>query len=396
MGGGGRHAIVVDLPLDLPRAMADPLRIAQVLTNLLANAARHAPESTPIRITAARKGADLAVSVRDEGRGVAPEVLPRLFNKHQAGATGHGLGLAICKGLVEAHGGRIRADSAGAGRGTTVTFTIPAAGELRGEAAAGPAPVAAEVGEVGEAPRILVVDDDPRTLRSVRDTLSVAGYAPLVTGEPERIAHLIRTEQPQLVLLDLMLPGEDGIGLMGSVPELADVPVILISGYGRDETVARALAAGAADYLVKPFTPTELMARVRGVLHRHREPAPFVLGDLAIDYGRRRVTVAGSAVDLTRTEYELLRALSLDAGRVVTYDTLLRRVWSGRPNADPKLVAVFVKDLRRKLGEDAADPTWIFNERGVGYRLADFSDRKPLSTQDRQRLAQASAGSDPS
>ena len=367
VGGGGRHGVVVDLPLDLPRAMADPRRIAQVLNNLLANAARHAPESTPIHIAAAREGADVAVSVRDEGRGVAPELLPRLFDKHRAGATGHGLGLAICKGLVEAHGGRIRADSAGAGRGATVTFTLPAAGERRGDDDAVGPPAAAAT---GEPPRVLVVDDDPRTLRSVRDTLTVAGYAPVVTGEPERIARLVRAERPELVLLDLVLPGADGIELMGSVPELADVPVIFISGYGRDETVARALAAGAADYLVKPFTPTELTARVRGALHRHREPAPFALGELAIDYSRRRVTVAGAAVDLTRTEYELLRALSLDAGRVVTYDALLRRVWSSRKNADPKLVAVFVKDLRRKLGEDAAEPKWIFNERGVGYRMA--------------------------
>ena len=369
VGAGGRHGIVVDIPLALPRVLADPRRIVQVLNNLLANAARHAPESAPIHIAAASEGADVAVSVRDEGRGVSPDLLPQLFSKHRPGAAtaGHGLGLAICKGLVEAHGGRIRADSAGAGRGTTVTFTIPAAAERRAETAAGPPPAAAET---GEPPRVLVVDDDPRTLRSVRDTLSVAGYAPIVTGDPEQIAHLIRAEQPQLVLLDLLLPGEDGIELMGSVPELSDVPVIFISGYGREETVARALAAGAADYLVKPFTPTELMARVRQTLHRHAQPQPFVLGELAIDYGRRRVTVAGSVVDLTRTEYELLRVLSLDAGRVVTYETLLRRVWSGRANADAKLVAMFVKNLRRKLGEDAADPTWIFNERGVGYRMA--------------------------
>ena len=371
VGAGGRHGIVVDIPLALPRVLADPRRIVQVLNNLLANAARHAPESAPIHIAAASEGADVAVSVRDEGRGVSPDLLPQLFSKHRPGAAtaGHGLGLAICKGLVEAHGGRIRADSAGAGRGTTVTFTIPAAAERRAETAAGPPPAAAET---GEPPRVLVVDDDPRALRSVRDTLSVAGYAPIVTGDPEQIAHLIRAEQPQLVLLDLLLPGEDGIELMGSVPELSDVPVIFISGYGREETVARALAAGAADYLVKPFTPTELMARVRQTLHRHAQPQPFVAGELAIDYGRRRVTVAGSVVDLTRTEYELLRVLSLDAGRVVTYETLLRRVWNGRSNADAKLVAMFVKNLRRKLGEDAADPTWIFNERGSGTGWPDL------------------------
>ena len=369
VGGGGRHPIAVDLPVGLPRAMADPRRIVQVLNNLLANAARHAPEATPIRVAAAPEGADVAVSVRDEGRGVPPDLLPQLFNKHMASgaAAGYGLGLAICKGLVEAHGGRIRADSAGAGRGTTVTFTIPAAGEPRLEAVSGAPPAA---GETGELPRILVVDDDPRTLRSVRDTLSAAGYAPLVTGEPQEIAHLIRTEKPRLALLDLMLPGADGIELMGSVPELSDLPVIFISGYGRDETIARALASGAADYLVKPFSGTELVARVRNALHRHGQPEPFALGELAIDYRRRRVTVAGNAVELTPTEYELLRVLSLEAGQPVTYDTLLRRVWEGRGNADPNLVRIFVKNLRRKLGDDAVDPVWIFNERGVGYRMA--------------------------
>ena len=161
------------------------------------------------------------------------------------------------------------------------------------------------------------------------------------------------------------------IALMQEVPELSVLPVIFISAYGRDETVARTLEAGAADYIVKPFSPTELVARVRAVLRRHDEPEPIVLGALAIDYGRRRVTVAGDAVDLTPTEYELLRVLSLDAGRVMTYDTLLRRVWSGRHGADANLVLIVVRNLRRKLGDDAADPVWIFNQRGVGYRMAE-------------------------
>ena len=376
VGGGGRRGIVIDLPAALPRVMADRRRIVQVLNNLLANAARHAPESSPIRIAAVREDAHVAVSVADEGRGVAPELLPRLFDKHagagDGGATaGHGLGLAICKGLVEAHGGRIRAESAGPGHGTTVTFTIPVEGESGGEAAAGPQPAP----QPGNPERILVLDDDPLTLRFVRDTLSGAGYAPLVTGEPQELAHVIRTEKPSLVLLDLILPGGDGIELMGRIPELSDLPVIFISAYGRDETVAKALEAGAADYIVKPFSPTELVARVRAALRRQEEPEPFMLGELAIDYGRRRVTVAADAVNLTPTEYELLRVLSLNAGRVVTYDTLLRRVWNGRSSADANLVRIFVRNLRRKLGDDAANPAWIFNERGVGYRMAEPGGR---------------------
>ena len=379
LSGGGRHSVLIDLPPDLPRALADRRRIVQVLNNLVSNASRNAPESSPIRVTAVREGAHVAISVADEGRGVAPERLANLFRKHtglaggdREGALGAaGLGLAICKGLVEAHGGRIRAASGGAGQGTEVTFTLPVA-EVAGEdAAPGVAPGGPPAARDGpkQIP-ILVVDDDPKTLRYVRDALAGSEYTPLVTGDPEEVPGLIQTERPRLVLLDLMLPGTDGIELMGRVPELADLPVIFISGYGRDETIARALEAGAADYIVKPFSPTELTARIRAALRRQAEPEPYLLGDLAIHYEERRVSVAGRAVQLTATEYELLRVLSRNAGRVSTYEALLRQVWGGRHDGDTELVRTFVKKLRRKLGDDAASPAYIVNERGVGYRMA--------------------------
>ena len=372
ISGGGRHTVRIDLPPDLPRVMADRQRLVQVLNNLLANAARHSPESAPIRIAAEREGLDVAVSVADEGRGIAPDHLGQLFRKYTAAGdresgVGGGLGLAICKGLVEAQGGRIRAESGGVGLGARFTFTVPVA-EASG---AGPAPV--RPGAPGHAPDavpILVVDDDPETLRQVRDTLAEAGYAPLVTGDPWAVARIIRAEKPRLVLLDLMLPGTDGIELMQTVPELSDLPVIFISGYGRDETIARALEAGADDYVVKPFSPTELTARIRAALRRRSNPVPFVLGELAIDYDRRRVSVAGRPVTLTRTEYELLRVLAQGAGRVLTHEDLLRQVWAGRGKANPKIVRAYVKRLRHRLGDDAARPAWIFNERGVGYRMA--------------------------
>ena len=379
LSGGGRHSVLIDLPPDLPRAMADRRRIVQVLNNLFSNASRHAPESSPIRVTAVRDGVHVAISVVDAGRGVAPERLPHLFRKHtgfgggdREGALGAaGLGLAICKGLVEAHGGRIRAASGGAGQGTEVTFTLPVA-EAAGEvAAAGFAPGGPPAPrEQPQQTPILVVDDDPKTLRYVRDALAGSEYAPLVTGDPQELPGLIRTERPRLVLLDLVLPGTDGIELMERLPELADLPVIFISGYGRDETIARALEAGAADYIVKPFSPMELTARIRAALRRRAEPEPYLLSGLAIHYEQRRVSVAGRAVQLTATEYELLRVLSLNAGRVSTYDALLRQVWGGRHYNDTELVRTFVKKLRRKLGDDAASPAYIVNERGVGYRMA--------------------------
>ena len=378
LSGGGRHTVLIDLPPDLPPVMADRRRIAQVLNNLIANAASYSPDSSPIQVSAERDGFHVAVSVSDEGRGIAPRQLPHLFRKYAGTAgggeratLGTGLGLVICKGLVEAHGGRIRAESAGLGQGSRFTFTLPAVEDTReGEAPRSGRRSADPASDPREPTRILVVDDDPKTLRYVRDILSGASYAPLVTGDHAELSQIIRTEKPSLVLLDLMLPGTDGIALMESVPELADLPVVFISGYGRDETIARALKAGAADYIVKPFSPTELIARVGAALRRVARPEPFALGALAIHYESHRVTVAGREVTLTATEYELLRVLSLNAGRVVTYEALLRQVWGGREAGDMDLIRNFVKKLRAKLGEDAANPTWIFNVRGVGYRMA--------------------------
>ena len=359
--------------------MTDRRRIVQVLNNLFANASRHSPESSPIRVAAMRDGVHVAVSVCDEGRGVAPERLPYLFQKYTGPSDGDGgrglgragLGLAICKGLVEAHGGRIAAASAGAGQGTRITFTIPIAEETGG----GAAPSRARSPRDDAATPVLVVGDDPHTLRYVRDALAAAGYNPLVTADHRELSHIMRTEKPRLVLLDLILPGTDGFELMERVPELADVPVIFISGYRREETVARALESGADDYIVKPFSPMELTARVGAALRRRAGAKPFVLGELVIDYEHRLVTVAGRAVELTATEYELLRVLSLNAGRVSTYDALRRQVWGGRDSEGSDPVRTVVKRLRRKLGDDASEPTWIFSERGVGYRMGRLSAR---------------------
>ncbi len=374
---GARHSVNIDLPPHLPRVMADQERIVQVLTNLLSNAARHSPESVPIRVEAACEGAHVEISVCDQGRGVPPEMLGQLFRKHVAFTHGQsedgigstGLGLAICKGLVEAHGGRIRAESPGLGQGARFSFTLPMAdGDSRyaQSVAAG----IRENDDPREKPRILIVDDDPRTLRQVRDALTGAGYAALVSGEPDQLSTLIRTEKPQLVLLDLMFPEADGIELMANVPELSDLPVIFISGYGRDDTISRAFESGAVDYIVKPFSPTELTARVGAALRSRASPEPFVLGKLVIDYDQHRVTLGGHMVPLTNIEYKLLRILSGNAGRVVTSNSLLRQAWGTRNRGDTGAVRAFVKKLREKLGDDAANPTYIFTEHGVGYRMA--------------------------
>ena len=383
LSGGGQHTLLIDLAPDLPRVLADRLRIVQVLNNLFSNASKHSSEAFPIRVSAVQDGVYVAISVSDEGQGIPPDQLPHLFRKDvrvgggEGVIRGLGLGLAICKGLVEAHGGRIQADSGGAGLGARFTFTIPVAEETASRFTIGSAHGSSRSPEKGqEGTRILVMDDDPLTLRFVRDALSAAGYSPLVTADPQELPRLIKTKKPQLVLLDLVLPETDGIQLMESLPELADLPVIIISAYGRDDTIARALEIGAADYIVKPFSARELTARVQAALRKlAATPKPYQLEDLAIDYDTRRVTVAGRMVQLTPLEYELLRTLSINAGRVTTYDSLIRQVWTNREYASARLVRTFVKNLRRKLGDHANVPTYIHNVHGVGYRMATEDDQ---------------------
>ena len=378
--GGGRNNLRIDLSSELPLVMADGRRIVQVLNNLLSNAAWNSHEASAIGVSAVREGYHVAVSVTDEGRGIAAERLPHLFRKfsridgedRRRDIAGSGLGLAICKGIVEAHGGRIWAESDGLGLGARFTFTIPVAGD----AVAGVPRLSARREQVEkERTRVLCVDDDPQTLRYVRDALAGAGYAPIVTADPQEAASLVEANDPHLVLLDLMLPGTDGIELMGDILDMADVPVIFLSAYGQEEIIARAFENGADDYVVKPFSPTELVARIKAALRKREAPEwaepsePYVFGDLTVDYAERRVTLAGRPVQLTAIEYGLLFELSANAGRVMTYDRLLQRVWGLRSSGDSRRVRTAAKQLRRKLGDDANNPTYILNEPRVGYRM---------------------------
>ena len=374
--GGAGHVVNVDLAADLPPVMADRRRIVQVLSNLLSNAAGYSPDGSPILVNAEREGVYVAVAVSDQGRGIQADLLPQLFRKFSRapGGDGSGLGLAICKGIVEAHGGRIRAESDGPGLGARVTFTLPAALE-----AAPPAPAPADPASQPAARRqvrVLAVDDDPQALRYVRDSLARAGYAPIVTGDPAEVPRLMKEGKPHLALLDLVLPGADGIELMNDIRKQADVPVIFLSVYGHDDTVARALDMGAADYVVKPFSPTELAARLRAALRKRLEPfhdepsEPYGAGGLGIDYARRRVTLAGEPVNLTATEYAVLYELAVHAPRVLTHTVLLQRVWGPERVGESWLLRDVVKRLRRKLGDAADNPTYIFTEPRVGYRMA--------------------------
>ena len=376
---GNRHNLRSEIPSDLPWVMADRSRIVQVLGNLLTNAARYSAETSTIRVSAVPGDLQVSVSVSDDGSGIPAESLPHLFRKfsrlesaEQEGDTG--LGLAVCKGIVEAHGGRIWAESDGPGLGSTFTFTLPTVEEA-GFVSPTPSPelsTSPSRRSVREQVRVLAVDDDPQALRYIRDALIKSGYAVIATSDPHDVLLLMEEERPHLVLLDLMLPGVDGVDLMQSIKAARDVPVIFVSAYGQDQLVARAFEMGADDYVVKPFSPTELVARIKAELRKRTlsEPAvPYVVGDLTINYAERLVTLAGKPIDLTAIQYRLLVELSVNAGRVLTYEHLLRRVWGSDGDADVRPMRTSVSAIRRKLGDDADNPTYIFTELRVGYRM---------------------------
>ena len=385
--GRARERIGVDLPEILPQIYADKPRVVQVLTTLLYNASQVAPRESKIRVTALTSEGHVDVSVTNGGRGMSEEQLANVFKKFYRiddgvgrGRIGQtGLGLAICKGIVEAHGGRIWAESEGPSHGSRFTFTIPVVTlEEVSEVAATPPrrpPMNLGVG-LREQATILGVDDDPRSLRLLRNALSDTGLAPFVTTDLEEAGRIIKEEAPHLVLLGGASLRKEGFAPIKRISEIADAPVIFLSERERDQDIAIAFEMGASDYIVKPFSRNELLARIRVALSRrtaslHARPLEtFVLGDLVINFAEHHVAVAGSPVQLTATEYELLFQLSTNAGRVLTHNHLLERVWGQGYSGDSRLLRTYVKYLRQKLGDDASNPKYILTEPRVGYRMA--------------------------
>lgn len=224
-------------------------------------------------------------------------------------------------------------------------------------------------------PLILVVEDEPQMLRFLRASLGAHGYRLVeATTAKEGIAQAA-TRNPDVILLDLGLPDADGIEVTARLREWSRTPVLVISARGQDDDKIRALDAGADDYLTKPFSVGELLARIRVAL-RHsaavgsgKEEPAFASGDLRVDLVSRQVFVRGEEVHLTPTEYKLLSVLVQHAGRVVTHRQLLKDVWGPSYVEHTEYLRVFMGQLRHKLESDPARPRHLVNEPGVGYRL---------------------------
>jgi DNA-binding response OmpR family regulator len=226
-----------------------------------------------------------------------------------------------------------------------------------------------------ERQRVLVADDDPLIQRLVRTHLDRAGFRVLTAADGEEALDLAAAEQPDLIVLDLMLPGIDGFEVCKRIREFSLVPVVMLTARGEQADKLKGFEAGADDYLTKPFAPPELLARVRAVLRRAQQggssSAPSVVrcGTLSIDFVRRRVLANDELVKLTPTEFQLLQQLALNAGKVLSHAELLTKVWGPEYRDDRDYLWAYVRHLRRKLEPDPDQPRYIRSEPGYGYVL---------------------------
>lgn len=226
------------------------------------------------------------------------------------------------------------------------------------------------------AKHILIVDDDKLLRRSLSLQLEQVGYRTSTAANAEDALALARRDQPDLILLDVGLPGMDGLEALRHIQKDMDVPVIFVTARRRELDEILGLELGADEYITKPFNPDILLARVKAVLRRSgrqsdgpASSAVLEVGDLVIDPGAHTVVVAGDPVELTAREFALLHALALEAGRVLSIDDLLARVWGAEFFGEPQVVYVHVRWLREKIEKDPQNPKRIVNVRGVGYKL---------------------------
>jgi DNA-binding response OmpR family regulator len=225
---------------------------------------------------------------------------------------------------------------------------------------------------------ILVVDDEPRMIRFIRLNLEHDGFIVSEARDGSQALAQLRDRLPDLVLLDVMMPELDGFETLRLLREISAVPVIMLTAKGEEDDRVRGLELGADDYITKPFSPRELVSRVRAVLRRTEAPAPSphepirVDDRLTIDFDRREVWVEGKLVPLRPTEYRLLYHLVQNAGWVVPHDQLLAKVWGYEYRDETHYLRLYINYLRQKLEADPSNPVYILTERGVGYRFVDF------------------------
>ena len=228
--------------------------------------------------------------------------------------------------------------------------------------------------------KVLIVEDEQSISSFISMILTANGYDTIIVNTGEEALTMISSHCPDLIVLDLGLPDMDGLEVLRSVRKWSSLPIVVVSARNHERDKVEALDDGADDYLVKPFGTSELLARIRTAIRHTRtslsnpeiaQSGRFTTGDLVIDYDRRQVSVGGSPVHLTQTEYNILALLSQHTGKVLTYATIIRSVWGSMDDGSVKKLQVNMANIRKKLGCRPGDSRYVINELGVGYRIAD-------------------------
>ena len=398
----------------VPDVTCDALRIEQSINHLLDNAIAFSPLNTTITIQIEMNDIEVRIAVTDQGVGIASEHLDRIFDRFYriqqrdtrgAGRAngqqhGSGLGLSAARATIEAHGGKIWADSQGIGRGTTVFFTLPFMPSFvisNAEAAIAAPQVqlqaSSTLSSTTEAPtvqrtrplpfkqdkriRVLLAEGDQRMTRYLRSNLEEQQYRVHTVNHGVQMLRQLDLEEPDIILLSTKLADMSGVELLQRLREFSQRPVIMLCDDCDEDERVQLFDFGSDDLMMKPFGMKELLARVRALLRRQplvqEQPsgqAIFVNGDMTIDHAQHIVTMQGRQVQLSRTEYKLLSTLAQNVGMVVTHELLLEKVWGPEYNRDIDFIWVYISRLRRKIESDSRHPKYILTIPDVGYKLA--------------------------
>jgi len=391
-----RHQFILSAPNEDIIVQCDALRIEQTLNHLLNNAVAYSPMGSVIKIQLETNEEELCLSISDQGIGIALEHLDRIFDRFyrisrgEERATGSGLGLSIVRATIEAHGGKIWADSPGIGLGTTFFCTLPFIPPVKTEplhstaledamatSPSGPLTLP-RTGPLrqSKSSEIVVVENDARIVRYLRAHLGEQQYQVHTVSHGIQLLRQLDLEEPEIILLATRLSDISGAEVLQRLREFSAIPVMMLCDNADEDEHVRLLDLGADDLMLKPFSIKELLARIRVLLRRsivqgeqQTTDVIFRTGELTIDYAQHQVHVQGKQVQLSRTEYKLLCTLAQNAGRVLTHELLLERVWGAEYNREVDFIWVYISRLRRKIETDPRHPRYILTVPDVGYQL---------------------------